>query len=191
MSEIPKITSEDQPDRCQAVHSLGQCRNVAVKGSNFCAAHGGNKAVQDAEREALRNYKLTQFQARIDEKKAAPDLKNLRDEIALLRMLIEERLNMCKSGTDLVLHSSAISDLIMKVEKVVASCHKLEKNMGMVVDKQAILNFAGRVVQIITLVLSDLEGGEKFIDEIGNRILEELGNLGKDDDDTEDSDPRN
>jgi len=180
MSDIPKIKDESDPNRCQAVHSHGQCRNVAVEGSTFCAAHGGNKAVQDAEREALKNYKISKFQARIEEKKATPDLKNLRDEIALLRMLIEERLNICMSGTDLVLHSSAISDLIMKVEKVVSSCHKLEKNMGMVVDKQAILNFAGRVVQIITLELDDQPDK---VDEIGNRILEEIGKIGEEDDD--------
>jgi hypothetical protein len=168
----------DSPDRCQATHKNGQCQWKACEGSNYCEAHGGNKAIEAKEKEAIKNYQLSKWQARIDKKKAAPDLKNLRDEIAILRMMLEERLNACNSGTDLMLHSSAISDMVMKVEKVVASCHKLERNMGMVVDKQAILNFAGRVVQIITL---ELEGQPDKIDDIGNRILEEIGNIGEED----------
>jgi hypothetical protein len=165
----------DSPDRCQAVHNGGQCIWKACEGSKYCEAHGGNKAIEAKEKESMRNYQLTKWQARIDQKKSTPDLKNLRDEIAILRMMLEERLNACSSGTDLMLHSSAISDLIMKVEKVVASCHKLDRSRGLMIDKQAILNFAGRVIQIITL---ELDGQPDKIDDIGNRILEEIGNIG-------------
>jgi hypothetical protein len=172
MADIQKIDSEDQADRCQAINSQGQCRNVAHPGSSYCLAHGGNKAGQAAEKDALRNYALDKWQARLDQKKASPEIKGLRDEIGILRILLEDRLNQCQSATDLMLHTSAVSDLIMKIEKVVASCHKLERNMGMVLDKQAILNFAGRVIQIITMVLED---DQDKVDEIADHILEELG----------------
>lgn len=178
MVDIAKIDSEDQADRCQAVSSHGQCRNVAAEGSTFCLAHGGNRAGQEADKNSLRNYALTKWQARLEQKKASPEIKGLRDEIGILRILLEDRLNQCISATDLMLHTSALSDLIMKIEKVVGSCHKLERNMGTVVDKQAILNFAGRIVQIVTMVLED---DPDKIDEIGNRILEEIGKIGEED----------
>jgi len=177
MVDIVKCESPDDPNRCQATTSQGQCLNVSAEGSTFCLAHGGNRAGQEAEKQNTQNYVLSRWQARLEKKKSSPEIKGLRDEIGILRMLLEDRLNQCTSATDLMLHTSAMSDLIMKIEKVVASCHKLEKNMGMVLDKQAILNFAGRVIQIVTMVL---DGQQDKIDEIGDHILGELGKLGED-----------
>ena len=38
----------------------------------------------------------------------------------------------------------------MKIDKVVTSCHKLEKNLGLHMDKSAILQFGAEVIQLIT-----------------------------------------
>jgi hypothetical protein len=178
MVDIAKIEYPADPERCQAITGNGQCINKRHPGSEYCLAHGGNKAGQAQEKVHYRNYLLGQWQARIDQKLAAPDLKNLRDEIAILRMLLEVRFSKCQEDVDLIMHTGAISDLIMKVEKVVTSCHKLETNLGQVLDKQALLNFAGRVIQIISTVLGGMENGDKLIDEIGNLILGEVGKLG-------------
>ena len=84
---------------------------------------------------------------------------------------MEERLNKCSDATDLILQSGPISDLVMKIEKVVASCHKLEGQMGTLLDKQAILQFAQAVISIIA---SELEGQEAIIDAIATKILTSL-----------------
>jgi len=174
----------DDPNRCQTVTIKGQCIWKGLKLSNGsyapnCEAHGGNKTQQSIDTQAIKNYQLGKWQARIDQKKAAPELKNLRDEIAILRMVLEEKLLSCNSATDLMLLGGSIADLILKIEKVVTSCHKLEQHMGMVVDKQAILNFAGKVIQIVTLTLEDTENGSALIDDIGNHILEAIGKIGE------------
>ena len=57
-------------------------------------------------------------------------------------MILEEVLNKCKDSKDLILKSSVISDLVVKVEKLVSSCHKMEGSMGQLLDKSAILQFA-------------------------------------------------
>ena len=64
-------------------------------------------------------------------------------------MLLESKLNQCRSDMDLMLHAPAISDLVQKIERVVISCNKLEKAMGHHLNKADILQFAGEVVNVV------------------------------------------
>ena len=170
--------AEDDPRRCQATNTqYGQCMNKAVDGSDYCICHGGAHAIKRRNREAMRNYVLTKWQAKLDQHRDAPDVKSLRDEIAILRMLMQERLEHCSTELDLILQSGPISDLVMKIDKVVNSCHKLEGSLGQLLDKQAILQFANEVITVIT---EHLDEPEK-IDQISTGILEIVGRIGKDD----------
>lgn len=175
--EIIKV-EEDDPNRCQCTTTqYGQCMNKAVPESDFCICHGGNHAIEKRNKEAMKNYVLTKFQARIERHKGAPDIKSLRDEVAILRMLMEERLNHCKDDLDLILQSGPISDLVMKIDKLVNSCHKLEGSLGQLLDKQAVLQFASQVISVITENLDD----PVKIDLISTGILEIVGRIGHND----------
>lgn len=171
-----KAEYESHPNRCQAVNAQGQCRNLGIQlpdgtRTQNCLAHGGNKQVAKREAEGLRNYRLTKWNAKVQRFGNQPDIKSLRDEIGILRLLMEERLNRCNDAQDLILQSAPISDMVMKIEKVVASCHKLEGSMGLLLDKQALLQFAQKVISIVASVL---EGQEENIDAIADGILEAL-----------------
>ena len=169
--------AEDDPRRCQCTTTqYGQCMNKAVTDSNFCICHGGVHAIKKRNNAAMRNYVLTKFQARIERHKEAPDIKSLRDEVAILRMLMEERLNHCADDLDLILQSGPISDLVMKIDKLVNSCHKLEGSLGQLLDKQAVLQFASQVIDVITRNLDD----PIKIDLISTGILEIVGRIGND-----------
>ena len=144
-----------------------QCRNQALEGSSYCAAHGGNKAVQSAEKASLNNYRLNKFNVRLQQLSTSPGIKSLRDEIAILRIMMEERLNMCNGAVDLMLHSHSISDLVMKIDKVVNSCHKLESNMGALLDKQDIIQFGGELINIIGNHITD----EDILTALSNEII--------------------
>jgi len=168
MAEIEKIEYEAQEGRCQAVNSKGQCLNMAYKDSKFCLAHGGNKSAQAQEAKNIRNYQLAKWNDRLERFGNSDGIKSLRDEIGILRMMMEERLNLCNDAQDLVLQSGPISDLVMKIDKVVTSCHKLEGAMGQLLDKAALVQFAGEVISIIGDVL---QGQEDKTDEIAERIL--------------------
>lgn len=150
-----RITREDDPLRCQAINATGQCRlKVMAIGegnyTDYCIVHGGQSQKNAFDRKQARNYRIDQLRSRIDEKLDADQLKSLREEICLLRLLVEERFNRCTDHTDLILQSGPISDLIMKVERVVSTCHKLEGAMGQLMDKQALLQFANQVISIIS-----------------------------------------
>jgi len=171
---ISRMDGPDDPERCQGVSKQGQCINKQSAGSQYCHAHGGNKA-QDANKlKDLRNYRLAKWRVKLDHFANSEGIKSLRDEIAILRMVLEERLELCNDATDLVLQSHSISDLIMKIEKLVASCHKLEGSMGQLLDKQAILTFASDVIGIIGDEVTDTEA----VGAIADRILATVSNIG-------------
>ena len=146
--------------------------NLALPGCTFCICHGGGSQANANEQISKSNYQLTKWQAKLQRQRDSAGIKNLRDEIGILRMILEETLNQCGSEKDLILYSARISDLVSKVEKLVASCHKLEGSMGNLLDKGKILNFATQVVNIIGEVFDDPER----IDLAADRILSILTN---------------
>jgi hypothetical protein len=171
----------EHPNRCQATNAKGQCNNLGLVledglYSEYCLAHGGNQAQAQQKKNSLRNYRLTvaRWKTKIDEKAEATGIKSLRDEIAILRVCLEERLNGCHEAADLILQSGPISDMVMKIERVVGSCHKLEGSMGHLLDKQAILQFAQVVIGIISKNITD----ESQINIVADEILTAVGQIG-------------
>lgn len=182
MSGFEKAPYEAHPDRCQAVNAQGQCRNLGVvledgSRAQFCLAHGGARIRHVEKEKNLRNYQLSiaRWKLALDDKAESNNLKSLRDEIAILRICLEERLNRCTDGMDLILNSQAISSMVLNIERVVSSCHKLEGSMGHLLDKQAVLQFAQVVIGIISKALDD---EPEKVNLIADEILATVGRIG-------------
>ena len=148
--KIGKIKDPTDPNRCQAVTANGQCTNTTTPHSNYCAIHGGNKAEVREQKTRLRNYQLQQYRQRTAELSSSNEIKSLRDEIGILRMMLEQRINSCSTDSDLMVAAPAIGDMVMKVERLVTSCHKLEGQLGNHLDKQVLISFAQQVIQCIS-----------------------------------------
>ncbi len=163
---------EDDPNRCQYIRpTYGQCTNKACDGSTYCPAHGGNRGAQTKQKKKLRNYQLNKYKNRIAKKSNSSDILSLRDEIGILRLLIEEKINRCQDDSyDIIMMSGPLSDLIMKVERMVSSCTKLENRLGNFLDKNKVIQFAQTIVKIISENITD----EETLDTISNKILEVL-----------------
>ena len=173
-AESIERVDEDDPWRCQSTTKKGQCRNKATTLGGTCAVHGGNKTIQAIEKKDMRNYKLAKFQVALNRHANSPRLKSLNDEVAILRMTLEEVLNSCDCEHDLMLQSHLISDLVVKIEKLVKSCHSLESSLGMMLDKQTILAFAQKVIEVVSK--EELE--ESQLESISNGILQAVGDIG-------------
>ena len=158
---------EDSPDRCQFITPNGQCNVKKVENSEYCPAHGGSSSFIGQEKRELRNYRLNQFKQRIGELSSSDNILSLREEIGVLRMLIESKINQCQNSTDLLLIAGPLSDLLMKVEKVVTSCGRLDMRLGRLLDKGRVLQFAKTIVQIVS---EEIENDE-VLEKISTRIL--------------------
>jgi hypothetical protein len=156
-SKFERIDDPADPRRCQGIVGGNyQCIYVSVPGSNYCIAHSANTSGRAAEaRKAEWNYNLHKYRARIQQFAENPRVKSLREEVGVLRLLLETVLNKCEDETALMIYTSKISELVLKIEKVVASCHNLEAKTGQVLDKTAVINLCEAVVQVIQNYVDD------------------------------------
>lgn len=155
--EMVKVTEPDDPNRCQGTCSAGQCPYKAVPGGTHCMRCGGNKQLDKIEKDSTDMYRVDIYKARIARMKSNDEVKSLSNEVAILRMLMEEKLRTCQDNTTLMLNAASIGDLVMKIDKVVVSCHKLEKNLGQHLDKSALIQFAGEIVALIGSTVTNKE----------------------------------
>ncbi|KKM77471.1 hypothetical protein LCGC14_1369760 [marine sediment metagenome] len=164
---------KDDPLRCQANTRSGQCNLKAVPNSKCCIVHGGAMEQKNKERKNLKNYRLAKFQVRAAELGNSNHLTSLTDEVAILRLLIEEMVNSCDDTSELLLRAGPLADLVMKSEKLVSSCHRLDSKLGNLLSKDQVMQFAQLVVEIISNEISD----EKVLDIISAQILKALGDI--------------
>lgn len=171
-AKFVRIDSEDDPDRCQASGAKAQCPFKAIPGSTYCPRHKtGNKS-----RDPLKNYHINQqFLPRMKQLSESEDVKNLREEIALLRMVVETIVNRCEDEFDLSVESDRISKLVGQLQKLVESCHKIEQSSGELMGKTVILNIGGMMVNILSKYVADPSVLDKVGEEIGHAIEASIG----------------
>jgi len=163
---------DDSPERCQGMFKKSQCNMRKAKGSNYCIIHGGN-IQHEIEKKNDKMYRLAKWRDRMSNFAEDTNIKSLREEIGILRILMEETVNMCEDSQSLLMYSSKISDLAMKLEKLVSSCHRLEASTGMLLDKAAAIQIASTIVKIISAHITD----DDIIDSISNEIISAIINV--------------
>jgi len=168
-----KIDRPDDPERCQTVTASGQCINKSEPGATHCEAHGANIELAAIAKKEMNNYRINKYKDRLIEKSGSNSLKSLTEEIAILRMLLEERFNSINNNVDLLIQSQAIADLVLKIEKCVTACHKLDEATGKVLDRTAVVDFADRIISIISEEVKDSDA----LVRVANRIGDVLGTL--------------
>lgn len=156
-------------EKCQG-HSgkLGQCPFCKAKGSEYCPRHGGGLSANAEKKEAVRNYHLTKWQARVQQLADNEGIKSLREEVGILRMILENMLNQCEDAQELLMFSSRAADLVIKIEKLVTSCDRMEGKMGQLLGKDSVLRLAAQYVEIIHEHIDDVD----IIDAISTKMIQ-------------------
>ena len=169
MADGIKICPPDDPNRCQGSTAFGQCNKYAIEGTDRCPMHSGAKAIKD--RNAVSGYQLTKWRNRLDRLASTEGVRSLRDEIGILKMTLEALANRCNDDDDLIEKASGLTHLVEKIEKVVLSCHRLEKTTGMMLDKTAALQIAANICDIVAEEITDPGQIERITDKIIERVL--------------------
>lgn len=147
--------AEDDPLRCQAVIATGQCHYKAMEGSKHCIRHGGAKDQKRLEKERVSNYNLNKYQARLEEKRSHANIKSLRDEIGITRMLLETFINKCNDDHELLMYHSQINQLTQTLEKLIKSCQHLEERNSYLLDKDQLYIIIDSITQTISKYVTD------------------------------------
>jgi len=146
---------DDDPRRCQGQTKFGQCTIMAVEGSDYCRLHGGACVEQRKQKLKIRNLRLTKYKAEIQRLGNSDHILNLRDEIAVLRMVLEKHINNIASDSDMLLATPAISDLCTKIERTVASCYKIEERTGQLLSIEQLGAFAIKIIDVVNEQVKD------------------------------------
>jgi hypothetical protein len=165
-----RMDSETDPDRCQGLIqsgvNAGQCQYKAVPGCKYCIMHGGGTQAANNKKNALKNYQLTQYAARVGDLSNSPDIKSLREEIGILRLTLENVLNQCENANKLLLYTDKITNLTDKINKLVVSCQNIEEKNNNLLDRKVVIVIADSIVTLISEYISD---PDKLL-EIGDKI---------------------
>ena len=134
--------------------------------------HGGGRHNAAIKNKELKNYRLTKFKQRAAELSNSSALSSLTDEVAILRILIEEKVNRCEDASDLLLSSGPLSDLIIKCSTLVEKCQRLENRLNNLLDRTRVTQFAQICVEIISNYVQ-----ENDMDQVSEEILKALGEI--------------
>lgn len=164
---------EFSPTRCQGVDKRGQCIFESMSGTKYCKLHqsGSSDNREQLLSKETRNYNLAKWSQRINKFADSSSVKSLREEIGIARMVLESILDRCQDANDIFLYSSRIGDHLLKIEKIVVSCHKLEQSSGSLLDKTTILQIANTIIEILGKHIVDSNILETIADEIITMIV--------------------
>lgn len=169
----------DPDNRCQRTGSFGQCSDEKVAGTDYCKAHGGQAA---SDRASRRMYDLAQAELKglYGQMADREDLLSLRAEVAMIRMAIHKFSNMMgQSETNFESKINTFNNLLLTAKALVAECVKVEKSAGLTVDRAALLQFAGAVVQICGEELAEVPESQTILERIAARIIEAVKAAGE------------
>lgn len=171
------VCDPTDPNRCQGIRqgeSGGQCVYLAVPGCKFCLMHGGGTQANENKKAKLKNYQLTQYAERVGDLSNNPEIKNLREEIGILRMTLENVINLCDSPNKLLLYSDKITNLVEKVNKLVVSCQQMEEKNNNLMDRKVVIVIADSIVTLIGQYITDPD----ILLEVGGKICESIASAG-------------
>lgn len=157
------------PKRCQATEKDGQCRNQAVEGVIYCPRHAGQHMLKS---QMQVQYKLdnVKFSERFSEMLQSPRLRSLEDEIAQVKVLIEETLNQRDSDPRAMMQVERLYPIL---ERLTKTSHVIAKDTEDLMPKQSVLELCGKMMD---LMVAELEGLPDFHERV-DRLCGEVGEL--------------
>lgn len=174
-----KIKDGD-PNQCQATTAQGQCPFRAVgtlnqqtgiwDGAKYCPRHGGNSGDAKQAKSEHRQYLSAMWQERIGFQADHPKIKSLREEIGILRMTLESKLNLCRDETELQMRAQSITELVREISKVVKTCHVLDRDMNTLLDKTQALEWVQELVTLIAQYVPE----ESTLADISKAMIDSL-----------------
>jgi len=168
--------AEDDPNRCQGMiqsgTNAGQCFYKAVPNAKYCIMHGGAAQANANKKNALANYRLQQYSERVGELANNPEIKNLREEIGILRMTLESLLNQCDNANKLLVYTDKIGNLVNQINKLIESAQRMEEKNNNLLDRKVVIVIADSIVTLIGQYITDPDK----LNEIGSKICESIAN---------------
>ncbi len=156
---------DNHPSRCQAVGKNGQCPFKAVGdrengeapwvGPSVCPRHNAHMQTKSVEKASTSLYMASLWKERIGEQANHPKVKSLREEMGVLRMMLNERLGTLNDSVALLMHSGQVIEITREIGKLAKTAHAIEKDMGQLLDKTQAESWIQDLLKIIGQYIND------------------------------------
>jgi hypothetical protein len=171
---IPVRCEPDDPRRCQANVSHGQCPFLAVppnqngQGGKYCPIHTSSFSQNDkGVHGGLYNFNRTEVLSRLQTFKNHPDSRALAIELGLLRLILEQTVNKC-DAYDLLGQSAQISVMVDKIRDTLIANVKLEQKVGDLLSIEQVITIAQALYGVVCEHINDVEILERIANEFEN-----------------------
>lgn len=132
--------------------------------SPYCARHGGNIIDINKKKKEKKAYYKSKWAASIDEKTKLPNHKSLAEELGILRVLLDEKLNQCADEYELNMEANSISVLVLNIERLVSSIHAMDLKAAITEDN------IKAIIDVISIVLTENIKDKKLLKAITDGI---------------------
>lgn len=170
MSDYTFIKAKaDTPDHM--ICEKSDCKYLKVDGSRFCPRHGANKDLQRKANKMAYDFKLERVRAKTNILAADPKRYRLDEELAILRLTLEDTVNKItvENSDDpyaLFRSSDTIKNLIGSIEKLAQTCITQSRHLKLLLTVDDLLQ---EVQQIVDIIAEEVDDDEITI-RIANRI---------------------
>ena len=160
---MERVTDLADPHRCKASMGTGQCMGVALAGSDYCLVHAGSYR---APEKGMRGYLLARAddRAKLAAFAESDNIKSLREEIALTRIMVQERWNSAKSDAERLVMFGAVRPDIQALEKLVKTCNQMEERLGTLLSKPTLSRVGQQICQVLVNRLAGIPNYEQVVD---------------------------
>jgi hypothetical protein len=153
--------------QCEYLSSFGQCPKSAVKDDHFCEDHTSRDNQRKVGVYLITNRFLGETAARHAE---SDQIKSLVGEIAIMRALLERRLNSIENDAEFMSMGSGVKDMALAIDKLVNSWHAMDVKLGNVLGKQALMRLAQDIIGIIEENVRPLADNHPTTEDVDNAI---------------------
>lgn len=158
-------------DQCEHTGPSGQCNRTQLDGSEFCDRHSN-------EADRIRGYRLssTELREQFEHHSRSDIFASLRDEILLLKAMINDRVNLATSPAERITAFNSVRPALVDVIKCAETLSKLERQNNIVLGKEALLILNREIIEILVGELEAVPNYESIVDRVAQRIATALAN---------------
>lgn len=175
MAEVERVGIE-HPEVCQERTVHGPCEYRRVPGSLQCSIHAGGSAEKGMQKRELLNLRInTVWGDRAKEIAGKGSVKNLTDEIALMRVTLETMFNTIQSAQEMLLYVDKIDRLSSGIMKLVESWQKIQEKNKELLGRETVIAIFDQLIEVIVTKVKDPDTVKELAEDGYNIIMKALG----------------
>lgn len=170
MKYPPFVRAKNEEDRCVK----SNCPYEHVEGSDYCSRHGANKQIEKRANQMRYEFKKERVRSQVQLLAAEPTRYRLDEELAILRMTLQDTINTVTTESDreyaLFQCSDTIRNLVTAIDKTAQTCVQQSVNLGLLMTTEDVLAQVQAIIDVLAEEIKDEEALLRIAEKIDSVI---------------------